>query len=186
MPYGMTMVRALYHEGAIQDITERKKAEEALRKSEERYRTVLESIEEGYYEVDLKGNFIFLNDSMCRIWGYPKEELMGINNRLLVDAETAEKEYQIFNKIYTTGESVKGYHHEIIRKDRTRGYIEGSASILKDISGTPVGFRGISRDITERKKAEEQLRKSEETARQLSGECDYCRDWTNCQFNIEY
>jgi len=52
---------------------ERKHAEEALRESEEKYRTILEKIEDGYYEVDLAGNFTFFNDSMCRIWDTQKE-----------------------------------------------------------------------------------------------------------------
>jgi PAS domain S-box-containing protein len=54
------------------EIDERKRAEEGLRESEEKYRTILENIEDGYYEVDLAGNFTFLNDSMCRIAAYPK------------------------------------------------------------------------------------------------------------------
>ena len=55
----------------LNNITERKRTEDALRESEEKYRTILETIEDGYYEVDIAGNFTFLNDSMCRIFGYP-------------------------------------------------------------------------------------------------------------------
>ena len=78
--------------------------EKALRQSEEKYRTILESIQEGYFEVDLAGNFTFFNDSMCRITGYSKEELMGMNNRQFTDKETAKKVFQAFNKVYNTGE----------------------------------------------------------------------------------
>ncbi|MCG6535263.1 MAG: PAS domain S-box protein, partial [Syntrophales bacterium LBB04] len=60
------------------DITERKQVEEALWKSEERYRNILESIEEGYYEVDIAGNFTFFNDSLCALLGYSRDELMGL------------------------------------------------------------------------------------------------------------
>ena len=56
-------------------------AEAALRQSEERHQTIIEIIEEGYLEVDLKGTTVFCNDSFCRITGYPKEELIGLNYR---------------------------------------------------------------------------------------------------------
>jgi len=67
--------------GYIFDMTGLKDAERALRESEEKYKDILESIEDGYYEVDLSGNFTFFNDSMRRILGYPADELLGMNNR---------------------------------------------------------------------------------------------------------
>ena len=63
------------------DITERKQADETLRESEEKYRSILESIQEGYYEIDLAGNLTFFNDSLCLLLGYSKEELMGMITR---------------------------------------------------------------------------------------------------------
>ena len=78
----------------IRDITERKQAEEALRQSEEKYRTILESIEEGYYEVDLAGNLTFFNDAMARINGYTRDEMMGMNNREYTDLENSKILYQ--------------------------------------------------------------------------------------------
>jgi PAS domain S-box-containing protein len=152
--------------GIARDITERKRAEEALRESEEKYRTILENIEDGYYEVDLLGNLTFFNDSMCRIWGYPREELMGMNDRQYTDKENAKKLFQAFNKVYRTGEPRRECDWEIIRKDGTKRCIEASVSLRKDPSGKPIGFRGIIRDITERKRAEEALKeKTEELAR---------------------
>ena len=67
--------------------TRHSRVKQTLRQSEERYRTIIENVEDGYYEVDLAGNFTFFNDSMCRIFGYPKEELMGMNNRQYTDKE---------------------------------------------------------------------------------------------------
>jgi diguanylate cyclase (GGDEF)-like protein/PAS domain S-box-containing protein len=142
---------------------ERKRAEEALRQSEERYRTILENIEEGYYEVDLAGNFTFFNDSMWRIYGYPKEELMGMNNRQYTDQETAKKVFQAYNQVYRTGEPGRGFDYELIRKDGTKRYVEASISLQKDSSGKPIGFRGIVRDITERKRFERILQQERET-----------------------
>lgn len=79
----------------ITDITDRKKAEDALREREEKYRTILESIEDGYFEQDLAGNFIFVNDSMSRIYGYSKEELIGLNYKQYTDLESGRKCFHI-------------------------------------------------------------------------------------------
>ena len=150
----------------LNDITERKQAEEALRISEEKYRTILENIEDGYFEVDIAGNFTFFNDSICRIYGYPREELMGMNNRQYTDQENAKKLFQTFNKVYRMGESTKEFDWEIIRKDGKKRSIEASVSLMKDPSGNRIGFRGIVRDITERKRIEQEKANLEEQLRQ--------------------
>ena len=136
------------------DITERKKAEEALRESEERYRTILENIEDGYFEVDIAGNLTFFNDSLCRLNGYPHAEMMGVNYRQYTDKENSQILYQTFNKVFRTGEPSKGVEYEIIGKDGTKRNTEASASLIKNTSGQPIGFRGIMRNITERKRLE--------------------------------
>jgi len=150
------------------EIAEQKRSEEALRISEERYRTILDNIEDGYYEVDLAGNFTSFNDPICRLLGYSKDELTGMNDRQYTDQENAQKLYQTFNKVYKTGEPTKGFGWEIIRKDGTKRYIEASVSLMKNRSGQSIGFRGIVRDITERKRAEQALRQSEEKYRLLA------------------
>ena len=145
-----------------QSLSERKRTEVALRENEARYYTILVSIEDGYFEVDIAGNFTFFNDSVCRILGYSRAELMGMNNRQYTDKENGERLYQEFNKIFRTGEPSKRVDHEIIRKDGTKLYMESSASLIRNIYGHPVGFRGIMRNITGRRRAEETLRKSKE------------------------
>ena len=144
----------------ITDITDRKKAEDALREREEKYRTILESIEDGYFEQDLAGNFVFVNDSMSRIYGYSKEELIGLNYKQYTDLESGRKCYQIYLNIYKTGKPGKVVDFDIIRKDGTRRHVESSVSLIRDNAGTPVAFRGIVRDVTERKQAEEALAQS--------------------------
>jgi PAS domain S-box-containing protein len=141
----------------IQDITERKRSEEALRESEERYRTILENIEDGYYEVDLPGHFTFFNDSLCRMLGYSRDELIGMGNDRYTDQENRKKLFQAFNSVYRTGEPVKGFDWEVIRKDGRKVYGEVSVSLIRSSTGEPVGFRGIARDITERKRAEKEM-----------------------------
>lgn len=146
--------------GVSRDITERKRVEEDLRRSEERYRTILDEMEEGYFELDLAGNAVFFNDSVCRIFGYPPEELLGINYKEYTDGENARKCLRIYNEIYRTGNPGKVQGYEIIRRDGTKRYLETSASLQKDSSGKIIGFRGISRDVTERKHAEEALKRN--------------------------
>lgn len=142
--------------GIGEDITERKKMDEALRESEEKYRTILESIEEGYFEVDLAGNLTFLNDALCKISGYTRDELLGMNNRQYTAPETAKKMYQIFNQVYRTGKLARVMDYEIITKDRSTKILEMSAYLIRGSEGEPIGFRGVVRDVTERKGAEEE------------------------------
>ena len=150
------------------DITERKRIEEALRQSEEKYRNILETIQEGYFEVDLAGNFTFFNDAICRLYGYSREELKGMNYRQYTDKGHSKKLFQTFNEVYGTGKPTEGFDWQIIRKNGDKRYIEASISLQKDSSGKPRGFRGILRDVTERKQAENVLRESEKKYRELS------------------
>jgi PAS domain S-box-containing protein len=140
------------------DVTELKQAEQALRESEEKYRTILHSIEEGYYEVDLAGNMTFCNDSLCKMVGYSKDELMGMNNRQYMSEETAQKFFETFNEVYRTGKTSKSHIWETFRKDGKMIVLELSVSLMRDSEGQSIGFRGVARDITERKKAEEQAK----------------------------
>jgi len=152
----------------------RNKAEETLHHSEQRDKTILENIEEGYFEVDLAGNLTFFNDNLCLVLGYPREELMGMNNRQYMDKEELKKVFQAYNKVYTTGEPNREFSQQIIRKDGIKRYIEESVSLLKDSSGKPKGFRGIAHDITERKQAEELLKQREAQYRLLA---DHMKDY---------
>jgi len=139
-------------------------AKPRYRKHAERYQNILENIQDGYFEVDLNGNFNFFNDSVCRIFGYSSDELMGMNYRQYTDEDNAGKVFRAFNKVYQTGVPAEGFGWLIIRKDGTKRYIEASVSLLKDSSGKPKGFRSIIRDITERKLMEERYRRIFENA----------------------
>jgi PAS domain S-box-containing protein len=142
-------------------INERKKVEEALKVSEKKYRNILESIEEGYAEVDLKGNFTFFNDSVSRILGYSREELMDKNNREFTTPESAKKLYKEFNKVYKTGKTSGAIENEVITKNGSLKHTEVVVSLMRDKDGMPTGFSGISRDVTERLKAEKKRRELE-------------------------
>jgi two-component system cell cycle sensor histidine kinase/response regulator CckA len=145
----------------------RTEAEEALRESEEKYRTILESIEEGYYEVDIAGNFTFFNDSMSRMIGYSKDEMMGMNNRQFMDEVHAKEVFEAFNKVYRTGIPTKAFDWKLMKKDGSDCFVETSVSLIRDSGGEPVGFRGIARDVTQRKEMDEALKNSEERYRTI-------------------
>ncbi|HAR49030.1 MAG TPA: hypothetical protein DCR81_02780 [Smithella sp.] len=146
----------------------RKQMEQALSQSEEKYRNILENIEDGYYEVDLAGNFTFFNGSLCRILGFSHKEMISMNNRQYTEEEGSKKLFHVLNQVYKTGEPAKEFDWQIIRKDGTKRHIEASVSLLKDLSGKPTGFRGIVRDITERKLADQSLRESEKYFKEIT------------------
>jgi len=140
--------------GIARDVTELWLARKSVEESEKKYRSILQSIEDGYYEVDIKGNFFFFNESMCKILGYSDQDLKGMNNRKFMSEETSKKVFQTFNQVYLTGEPTKALGWELIRKDGERRYVETSVSLIRNPKGEPIGFRGIARDITDIKRLE--------------------------------
>jgi PAS domain S-box-containing protein len=150
------------------EVMERVQAEEALSASEEKYRTILHSIQEAYYEVDLAGNLTFFNDSLCKHLKYSKDELMGMNNRQFTSKETVERVYKTFNSVFKTGKATTAFDWEMVAKDGTKKFVELSVSLIRDSEGRPVGFRGVARDISERKKAEEQAKLHQQQLMQAS------------------
>ncbi|HPN10192.1 MAG TPA: PAS domain S-box protein [Syntrophales bacterium] len=151
----------------ITDITDRRQAQEDLRASEEKYRTIIEQMEDGYFEIDLAGNYTFVNDAESNIVGYSREEMSGMNARCYLDGESLKRATQVYKASYKTGEPFKSLEVEIIRKDKTKGFNEISGAVIRDAGGKPVGFRGFTRDVTERKQAELRLQRSEERYRDI-------------------
>jgi len=158
---GDSLVRSV---GYFHDMTREKQIMGQLMESEEKYRTILEAIEDGYYEVDLEGYLTFFNKSFCRILGYSEDELIGRNLREFSDEEDAKKAYDGFNKVFTTGVHAEGFVWQMNRKDGSKRYVESSISLIKGSRGKIVGFQGITRDITERKLTEEALKRAKEEA----------------------
>ena len=139
------------------DITDRKQLEQAIKKSEERCRVILEEIQDSYFEIDLAGNLTSVNGPMCRTLGYSKEELIGMNHRVLVTNEDIEVVYRGFSLVNRTGETIEGLSYKFVQKNGTVGFGELSVSAIKDDVGNIIGFRGIVRDSTERRRLEHEL-----------------------------
>jgi PAS domain S-box-containing protein len=143
-----------------------RQTDDAGRGSEDRYRNILDTIEEAYYEVDLEGNFTFFNASVVKILGYNEDELMGLNFRLYMDTDTAKRVFEIYHNTYLTGNIVKGFDYDLITRKGNRIPVEASISLIRDRQSKPAGFKGILRDITNRKHTEKEL---EEYRDQLKG-----------------
>jgi two-component system, cell cycle sensor histidine kinase and response regulator CckA len=151
------------------DISERKRIEQELRKSEERYRDLVENARDIIYTHDLEGNYTSVNKASEQITGYTREEALSMNLLQTVAPGDLEKARQMIAK-KLAGEEEAVYELEIIAKDKRRLAIEVNTRLVFQ-DGLPVGVQGIARDITERKQLEEQLRQSQklEAVGQLAG-----------------
>jgi len=130
--------------------------EEALKESEERYREILATIEEGYYEADLSGKVTYCNDAACRLFGgYSKEEIVGSSYHKFY--KNPAKAYEKFHNVYLTGKAERGLILEMIRKDGSIGFGELSISLIKNKEGKAIGFKGIGKDVTDRIEYEKKL-----------------------------
>jgi two-component system sensor kinase FixL len=128
-----------------------------LRGSEEKYRTILENIEEGYYEIDRAGRYLFTNDSFGFILGYTKPELLEMHYEQLIARDFRKEVSQTFEIVYQTGRTAKGIEYQVVRKNGVNLYVETSASLVRGAAGQAIGLRGVMRDVTIRKQAEQFL-----------------------------
>ena len=134
---------------------------------EKKYRQIIANIKEAYFEVDLEGNFIYVNKSFTQMTGYSFDELMKINyNHIMYDVNKT-KVFEIFNLVYKSGLPQEYFQFEFIQKENTKVIVETSVYLNKDTYGKKTGFYGITRDITERTELEHKFRQSEEKYRHL-------------------
>ena len=144
----------IYGAHAQYTINQRVLAESALRESEEKFRSIIESAPDGYCEVDLDGNFLFFNDSICTILGYSRQDLATINQRQLLDETNLQKLMDAVDKVQRTRTPVKSVGLALTSKGGTKRFVESSISPLNDPKGNPTGFGGFIRDVTQRHRAE--------------------------------
>ena len=151
--------QVLYHEGIMEDITGRKEAEEALRKSEEKYRDIFENAVEGIYQVTPEGRYLSVNPALARIHGFDSPEEMvaavtDIAHQLYVDPS---RRAHLKHLIEEEG-SIKNFEIMMRRKDGSLHWVSNSAHAIRDGNGTILYYEGTVEDITTRKFAEEELR----------------------------
>jgi len=154
--------------GISRDITERKKAEEKLTESENKFRTIFENIGDIYYRVDLKGNLTLANPAAVKIMGYDSiEEVIGKN--LAEDFYYYPEARKIFMEELKKHGEVKNLEVTLKRKDGTLVIVEVNSHFVHDATGKPIEVEGIAHNITERKEAEKRLQESEEKLRVMFG-----------------
>ncbi|MBI1763177.1 MAG: PAS domain S-box protein [Acidobacteria bacterium] len=151
----------------IRDVTARKLAEDQLRKSEERYREILATLQDGYWELDLNAQLSFFNEAVCEIFGRTQEEMNGRGVQQFLAEETKQRAHEMFRQLLKTGVPVKTFEFEIVRPDATARALETSITLMRQADGSPGGFRGIVRDVTERKQAERLIKERDERFRAL-------------------
>jgi PAS domain S-box-containing protein len=149
------------------DITERKKTEEALSESEEKLRSILESSPDAITVTDLSGKIIECNQATLDLHGFSKkEEVLGKNSFDFIAPEERKRAYKNLEKTIEDG-YMKNIEYTILKKDSSKFQGELSVQPILDSTGKPKAFVGITKDITERMRAEETIREGENKWRSL-------------------
>jgi len=152
--------------GIYQDISQRKQAEDGLRRSEEKYRQLVDSLPQVVFETDETGKLVFTNRNAYELFGYSKGDFKkGLNALQMLHSEDREGALKNIMRVLQ-GEALGGVEYRARRKDgSTFPVVIHSNRIVRE--GKPVGLRGILIDISERKKAEKAIRESERRYREL-------------------
>ncbi len=149
------------------EVSERKKAEEALKKSEEKFRALVETSSDIIWEVNQDGKFTYISPNVKDIWGYEKKEVIGKTPFDFVIADELESMLKMFQEEVNSAKPFSSYENKYLHKDGRHVVIETSGSPVLDGKGNLQGYRGVNRDITERKIAEKALKEGEEKFRLL-------------------
>jgi len=160
----------------LRDITEVKENQRTLMESDKKYREIIENIEDGYFEVDLRGKYTYVNDYISRYLGIPKNELIGKSYASFLDADTIKEVFEIFSNVYQNNLPKGTFESQVIRHDGEKRTFEGSFYLRYNSSGKKVGFYGFTRDITEKKEAEKKLKKSEKKFRDAYNRAELYKD----------
>ncbi|MFC1488408.1 PAS domain S-box protein [Thermodesulfobacteriota bacterium] len=149
-----------YYDGIVEDITKRKHMEEALRESEEKYRTVLETSTDPIVVYDIEGKVTYFNPAFTRVFGWTLEERLGKKVDLFVPDEDWPETRKMIDKVLA-GESFSGFETRRYTKEGNIIHVNMSASTYKDKDGNPIGSVINLRDISAQKRLEIQLQQAQ-------------------------
>jgi len=144
--------------GIFEDITDRRRAEEMLRGSEERFRSLVETTSDWIWETDAEDRYTYASPQSRHLLGYEPEEIVGRKPFDLMTPEEAERVWAEFERSRSAKRPFHNLENVNLRKDGRKVVLETSGVPRLDSHGNFLGYRGIDRDITERKRAEEILR----------------------------
>jgi PAS domain S-box-containing protein len=164
--------RPVGHLGVFRNVTERRRAEAALRESEERYRSVFDNANDSILTFTLHGDVTSVNRAYERLTGWTRDELIGQNWAILVAHADRERMADRTRRALAGEKPPSLFEVGTLCKDGRVVPLEGRTRMMRDAQGTPIGFQGIYRNITERKRAEEALRESEARYRAMFGEAE--------------
>nr|WP_319375860.1 PAS domain S-box protein [uncultured Methanoregula sp.] len=149
------------------DITDRRNAEEELRKSEEKFRSLVERANDIVFSLVRPGVFTYVSPNWTNLLGHAVEDVVGKNLDSFVCPGDLPACREIFSRISTSGGNQYSIEYRIRHKNGTWRWHTSNISLVRDPGGNVISLMGIARDITERKEAEESLRASEERYRNL-------------------
>jgi PAS domain S-box-containing protein len=146
--------------GIFRDVSERRRAEELLREAEKKYRHIFENATEGIYQSSPDGRYIEVNPAFARTFGYDSPEELknavhNIGRQLYLDPEVREA---CIRTLRERGAAV--FEVQFLRKDGSTGWASNNVRAIRDLDGNITHFEGVAEDITDRKRAEEELRRA--------------------------
>ena len=146
----------------VQDITDRRQAEEALRESERRFHEMLENIQLAAVIIDLGGKIVYCNDFLLRFTGFGRREVLGRDwFALFIPPEEQQKLRRAWSELVATGEKPLYFENEILTRSGERRLLAWNNTLLYDAAGQPVASASIGEDVTERRRVEMALRENE-------------------------
>jgi PAS domain S-box-containing protein len=164
--------RPIEHLGVFRDITERRHTEEAIRESEERYRSLFDNANDSILTFTLDGVVTSVNRAYERLTGWTRDELIGLNWGVLIAPVDRERMADRTRRALAGEKLSSLFEVRTLCKDGRDVPLEGRTRMQRDREGRPMAFQGIYRDITERKRAEEALRESEDRYRAMFAEAE--------------